>query len=299
MLKEKTKGDPNMLFTETPEKYLAPCAKAGALHHFTYESECYTQEHRKVTKNALVYLPYGYEDEPLRRYPVLYLMHGGGGDYDVFFGGQEGKTPLKTILDNVIAEGLAQPMIVVTPTFTVPGWPEDQRAVGVAGVLTERFPQEVNNDLLRAVDAAFRTVPERHSRAFGGFSMGGETTWRVMAGCLDKIGVYMPLSGDYWAIAMKGGADYPEETADALVSHISTSGVPCGDYRVLAFTGDKDIAFAAMDPMVKAIGRRAPWFTWGENPGEGNICYCLKKDGLHTYEACYEYIYLALPHLFK
>lgn len=288
-----------MQFTTTPEKFLAPCEKAGALHRFTYESECYTGEHRKVTKEALVYLPYGYDAELERRYPVLYLMHGGGGNQDVFFGGQEGNTPLKTILDNVFAEGLAQPMIVVTPTFTVPDWPDDQRAVPVAGVLTKRFPQEMNADLVPAVDAAFRTVPERHSRAFGGFSMGGETTWRVMAGCLDKVGVFMPLSGDYWAIAMKGGADYPQETADALVENIRKSGIAAGDYRVLAFTGDQDIAFPAMDPMVKALGQRTEWFTWNETPDAGNLCYCLKKDGLHTYEACYEYIYLALPHLFK
>ena len=40
-----------------------------------------------------------------------------------------------------------------------------------------------------------------------GFSMGGESTWTIMANCLDLVGVYMPLSGDYWAIAMRGGAE--------------------------------------------------------------------------------------------
>ena len=71
------------------------------------------------------------------------------------------------------------------------------------------------------------------------------------------------------------------------------------DYRVLPCTGDKDIAYEALDPMVHELEKRQPWFTPGELPTEGNLCYCLKPDGWHTYDDCYEYLWLMMPWLFS
>lgn len=279
-----------MQYTPIPKEMYAPCAKPGTLQHFTYPSG-------GKEKAALVYLPHGYEDAKAD-YPVLYLMHGGGGDHNEFFGGLEARTPLKNLLDNAVAAGYVKPMIVVTPTYMIEGVEGARRQIGEAVQLTHRFPREFKEDLIPAIDGAFRTIADRKARAFGGFSMGGETTWSVMAQALSHVWCLLPMSGDYWAIALKGGKDFPAETADALIADIAKSGIAPADYRVLACTGDKDIAYEALDPMVHELEKRQPWFIPGETPTEGNLCYCLKPDGWHTYDDVYEYVWLMLPWLF-
>lgn len=284
-----------MEFQPVPGGLYLPCEQAGTLLPFAYE----TQEGGKaIPKRAMAYLPYGYGEDPARRYPVLYLMHGGGGDEEEFWGGPADESPLKNLLDQCFAAGRAAPFIVVTPSYLLPGQASAHRDVKAACALTHRFPQELSRDLIPAVDGRFRTVPARRSRAFGGFSMGAETTWSVMAGCLPEVGVFLPMSGDFWAVEVRGGETRPRETADALIGAIRASGVGPGDYRVLACTGDRDIAFGAMDPMIHELAQRSPWFDLRERPGEGSLCYCLKKDGVHTYDDCWAYVYNMLPWLF-
>ena len=280
-----------MQYMPVPKEVFSPCANAGTLQPFTYES-------RGKQKRALVYLPHGYADSTAE-YPVLYLMHGGGGDENEFFGGLEAKTGLKNLLDNMIAAGRCRPMIVVAPTYLIEGVEGARREIGEAMRLTHRFHEEFRRDLVPAVQAHFRAADDRKMRAFGGFSMGGETTWSLFANAADLVYTVLPLSGDYWAMGLKGGKDFPEETADALIASLQALGVTPGDYRVLPCTGDKDIAYEALDPMVHALEKRQPWFTPGETPAEGNLCYLLKPNGWHTYDDCFEYLCHIAPWLFN
>lgn len=279
-----------MKYTPVPKEVFSPCDQAGTLQLFTYES-------RGRQKRALVYLPYGYADNAAE-YPVLYLMHGGGGDHNEFFGGLEARFGLKNLLDNMIAADRCRPMIVVAPTYLIEGVEGARREIGEALRLTHRFPEEFRNDLVPAIQAHFRAADDRKMRAFGGFSMGGETTWSLFAQAADLVYTILPLSGDYWAMGLKGGKDFPEETADALIASLEALGVTPGDYRVLPCTGDKDIAYEALDPMVHALEKRQPWFTPGETPAEGNLCYLLKPNGWHTYDDCNEYLYHIAPWIF-
>lgn len=279
-----------MKYTPAPKAMFEPCDRPGTLERFCYDS-------RGKRKDALVYLPYGYE-ESTADYPVLYLMHGGGGDSNEFFGGLEARTGLKNLLDNAIDSGYVRPMIVVTPTYMVDGVEGARRQIGEALQLTHRFPEEFRHDLLPAIHRHFRAADDRKMRAFGGFSMGGETTWSIFSQAADLVYTVLPLSGDYWVMGLKGGKDFPEETADALIASLQALGVKPGDYRVLPCTGDKDIAYEALDPMVHALEKRAPWFIPGETPAEGNLCYLLKPNGWHTYDDCFEYLYLIMPWLF-
>lgn len=279
-----------MHYAPIPKEMYAPCKKPGTLRRFFYQAHC-------GQKDALVYLPNDY-DTNSSDYPVLYLMHGGGGDSNEFFGGLEAHSSFKNLLDNAIATRYIKPMIVVTPTYMIEGVEGARRQIGEALNLTHRFPQELMENLIPAIDAAFCTRPDRKSRAFGGFSMGGETTWSVMAQALSHIWCLLPLSGDYWAMGLKGGKDFPVETADALIADIAKSGIAPEDYRVLACTGDKDIAYEALDPMVHELEKRQPWFTPGETPMDGNLCYLLKPNGWHTYDDCFEYIWQMMPYLF-
>ncbi len=111
------------------------------------------------------------------------------------------------------------------------------------------------------------------------------------------VKTFLPLSGDYWAVCMKGGKDYPRETVDALLQNMENAGVAPRDVRILAATGDGDIAFEALDPMMKDMAAR-PEFTLDEIPGNGNLCYLLKTGGTHCYQHCWEYIWQLLPYVF-
>lgn len=283
-----------------PEEYLVPVepGKGGTIRSFAYAD-------RGLARRALVYLPRAYEEDPALRCPTVYLMHGGGGDEEEFFGGTEGRTPLKTLLDRMIEGGLIRPLIVVTPTFTRPkeegaDGPDPERVrvhAGDAAALTAVFWRELGESLIPAVDRAFRTIPDRSARAFGGFSMGAEATWSVLCRGGQYVKYYLPMSGDFWAVCVKGGKDRTEETCGALIDGIGKSGLSPEDYRIYAATGTEDIAYEAMRPMVEELLRRAPWFKSADEPEGGNLTWRVSP-GWHAYDWCWDYIFRGLPAFF-
>lgn len=140
---------------------------AGAVEIFEYDSAV-TGRKRK----AHVYLPPGYSTD--RRYPVLYLLHGIGGDEMEWL---RYATP-NVILDNLISEGKAEPMILVLPNGRA--LPDD-RPVGnpftpekVAGF--EKFERDLLDHLIPAIEAKYSVQADREHRALAGLSMGGGQT---------------------------------------------------------------------------------------------------------------------------
>lgn len=128
------------------------------------------------TKSAYVYLPYGYEEDEIVRYNILYFMHGGGGNAGQFY---NRSYALNDILDHAIENGELDPLIVVTPTFYLPQ--DTDTGVSNAGQRVSVFHQEFIQDLMPDVESRYRTYAEstdeegleasRNHRAFGGFSM--------------------------------------------------------------------------------------------------------------------------------
>ena len=98
---------------------------------------------RSVKKSAYVYLPYGYSKE--KEYNILYLMHGTGDDEKYWL---KTNPYNKTMLDNMIADGDIEPLIVVTPTFYV----EDDCADDL-DQLTYSFAKELRNDLMPEIES--------------------------------------------------------------------------------------------------------------------------------------------------
>ena len=129
-----------------------------------------------------IYFPPGY-DNGKERYPVFYLLHGGG-DEDSGWStiGRAG-----FILDNLIAEKKAQPMIVVMPNGSLPrpanlppatpGTPPDP---AVTAALQDRFTNELLKDVAPFVEKNYRVAPGAANRAIAGLSMGGGQTTRVV-----------------------------------------------------------------------------------------------------------------------
>ena len=128
-----------------------PCENAGTLEELIYETKAYGTDSRTLNKRALVYLPYGYDES--EKYNILYLMHGTGDDENYWLSTHETN---KTMLDNMIARGDIEPLIIVTPTFYVE---DDLKDTGL-DPLTYSFREELRNDLMPAVESKYSTWAE-------------------------------------------------------------------------------------------------------------------------------------------
>ena len=234
-----------------PEEYYEEVTGGGRLEEVTYDSVIYCGDKSPVKKRTLVYLPAGYDDMSVSSYKVLYLMHGGGGSEEEFIYGQDRSLSLLHIIDHLIASGELEPLIIVTPSFYYSAEQSTTHDIQDAGILTKFYHNEFRNELVPLIDSKYRTIPDREHRAFGGFSMGGETTWEIMLNCLDLVKNYMPLSGDCWIAGEKGGATFAEKTSQLMREYIADKGFTDLSYNIFAFTGDQDIAFPALDAQTK------------------------------------------------
>ena len=143
--------------------------------------------------SLVVYTPPGYEDDPGKKYPVFYLISGTTDTEETWF--KVGKTNL--ILDNLIAQGKAQPMIVVMPYGNIAARVAEQkgdpkpddptRESKDAEVRAQAFEDDLVNHVIPYIDSTYRTINDRTSRAIGGFSRGGGQTLRTAFGNMDTF----------------------------------------------------------------------------------------------------------------
>ncbi|WP_343679557.1 alpha/beta hydrolase [Chryseobacterium arthrosphaerae] len=136
-----------------------------------------------TTRKALVYTPPGFKKG--EKYPVLYLLHGIGGDEKEWF---KNGTP-QIILDNLYAKGKLSPMIVVLPNGRAM---KDDRATGdiMAKDKVEAFAafeKDLLNDLIPFVEKKYPVKKDRNNRAIAGLSMGGGQTLNFGLGNIDRF----------------------------------------------------------------------------------------------------------------
>jgi enterochelin esterase-like enzyme len=149
--------------------------------HGSLNIDWYASASLKLTRRVFVYTPPGYLSGT-GRYPVLYLLHGGGGDEEAWT--SMGRTP--QILDYLIAQGKAKPMIVVMTNGNADQAaaqnlvPPAPRAGGTSSSPTAAsvlaFPESLVADVVPYIDKTYRTLPDRQNRAIAGLSMGGMHT---------------------------------------------------------------------------------------------------------------------------
>ncbi len=136
-----------------------------------------------VRRRALIYTPTAYSKN--KKYPVLYLLHGIGGDeFEWLKGGHP-----QVILDNLYGQGKVEPMIVVMPNGRAM---KDDRAVGnifdTAKVQAfETFEKDLLNDLSPHIEKHYPVYTNREHRAIAGLSMGGGQALNFGLGNLDKF----------------------------------------------------------------------------------------------------------------
>jgi enterochelin esterase-like enzyme len=207
---------------EIPEKgvdfYLPKDVPHGEVRERWYFSKT-TEAWRRI----FVYTPPGYDYDRETRYPALYLQHGAGEDER----GWPNQGRVGFIMDNLLAERKARPMIVVieqgyarrpgdpppsprpparpaAPGQSTPPRPDFSR-------MSSAFEEVMVKDLIPMIDAAYRTIPDRENRAMAGLSMGGMQTFQITLKHLDLfayIGGFSGAGGGF------GGAPFDAKTAN-------------------------------------------------------------------------------------
>ena len=155
------------------------------IEHGQIRSIHYYSEINGTYRHINVYVPAEYEHNPEKRYPVLYLLHGSGEDETGWL--NQGHADF--IMDNLIAEGKAVPMIVVMMSGDMVTTPEIRSVEGAS--VTDVYI----NELVPYVDKTFRTLTDREHRAMAGLSRGGGQTFRTVLPNLDKFAYMGGLSG--------------------------------------------------------------------------------------------------------
>lgn len=199
-----------------------PYDKTQNVPHGEIRMKKYWSEMTQAWRMSYIYTPPAYDKNVNERYPVLYLQHGGGEDETGWvFQGRMGD-----IMDNLIAEKKAVPMIVVmdrgyaslpgaassanrmdNPQMNAflagaaaPASPQPPRAPDAnrpAGPprAPSIFPELLAKEIVPMIDSSFRTKTDRESRAMAGLSMGGGHTFQVVMANLDKFAYLGGFSG--------------------------------------------------------------------------------------------------------
>ena len=148
---------------------------------------------RQEWRRCMVYTPAEYDKSPSKKYPVLYLQHGMGENETSW--ANQGK--MNFIMDNLIAEGKAKPMIVVMDNGNIevfknkPGEsPAEARAKFGA-----QFPAILVNEIIPHIESNYRTLTDRENRAMAGLSWGGLLTFNTTLNNLDKFAYIGGFSG--------------------------------------------------------------------------------------------------------
>jgi enterochelin esterase-like enzyme len=139
----------------------------GSLNIHTYVSTTLGRQ-----RALHVYVPPEYYSQANKRFPVLYLFHGGGGSELEW--PNEGRT--NVILDNLIAQKKAVPMIIVIPNGNIGGGPSAGPGVPASGIGMQSYDiieKETVNDIIPFIEKHYRTLSNRENRAIAGLSAGG------------------------------------------------------------------------------------------------------------------------------
>ncbi|NLZ19551.1 MAG: esterase [Bacteroidales bacterium] len=212
----------------------------GTVSHPWYDSKVLG-----INRRLTVYTPYGYEANPKKKYPVLYLLHGAGGDEEAWI--SMGRTA--QILDNLIEKGLAEPMIVVMPngngnqqaaqTLNLPtapqqfdrnafqSMPEAQRNRAMNGYVVS-----LCEEIVPFIEKNFRVIAKPEARAIAGLSMGGGHT-------ITASNLY-PQMFDYICPLSAAGSATPEQVAALKKAGVKLYFLACGDADFL-FEGSKNL----------------------------------------------------------
>ena len=227
---------------EKSKLYIDAEEKQGVLSKVWYPSPAFG-----ASRRMYVYTPYGY-GETKKKYPVLYLQHGGGGDEDAW----SALGRARQILDNLIAQGEAEPMIVVMPNaspnqLASPDIMEPIPGPSLFGMDMESeefhaggaYTKSLVEDIIPYVESHFNVIAKKEGRAIAGLSMGGIYTLYNTA--------RHPELFDYIGVLSMGFT--PGRDAKAELTPIKDAG-----YKLYwVGCGETDMAYDNAERLLKAL----------------------------------------------
>jgi enterochelin esterase-like enzyme len=263
---------PNLLATENAVHVPGPPSLPwevndvphGEVHHHFYKSSIAGDD-----RDYYVYTPAGYDPAAKKAYPVLYLLHGFSDDAS----GWTAVGHANVILDNLIAQNKAKPMIVVMPlgygTMEFPrlGWDAWEHPE-LRDANFKKFKQALLTEVMPQVESEYRIAKDRNARAIAGLSMGGSESLLTGLNNLDKFS---------WVGAFSSGGipedfqkDFPSLDAKAN-QQLHLLWIACGTEDHL-ITVNRSLRDWLKTKGVKLIEIETPgmhtWMVWRRNLAE-------------------------------
>jgi enterochelin esterase-like enzyme len=205
-------------------------------------------------RQCYVYTPPAYDSNLTAKYPVLYLLHGGGEDERGW--AQQGKTDM--ILDNLIANKNAKPMIIVMMDGNFSGG-------GIAGFgeqSLKTFENELKQSVIPFIENNFRAATGAGNRALAGLSMGGLQTLYAGLKNTDMFAYLGVFSSGWWAnqpALSQPQYDFMKQNAATINSNLKSFWVSQG--------GKEDIAHANCKIMLGKFDEMGVKYVYSEYPG--------------------------------
>lgn len=239
--------------------------------HGLISENIYFSKITNAWRRCFVYTPAEYNIKTKERYPVLYLQHGSGEDETGW--AVQGKANL--ILDNLIAEGKAVPMIIVMDN----GYaykPQDKTVTDNKTRPVSVFEDVMIQEIIPMIDAKFRTKAGREHRAIAGLSMGANQTMRIIMNNLDKFSFMGGFSGtpNYPSADVIDPATFLDgkyKNGAELNKKLKLLWLGLGTKEPNPFPGSVG-AFRAM------LDKQGIKYTWYESPGTAHEWLTWRRD---------------------
>ena len=230
--------------------YYKEATQRGNVRTVWYDSPTIGMQRRMT-----IYTPYGYENNPRGKYPVLYLLHGAGGDEEAWI--SMGYT--RQIMDNMIEKGEAEPMIVVMPNGNP--WQEAAKTYGLPErqfdwrdpAFANLYVNSIVKDIIPYVEKHFRTINKPEGRAVAGLSMGGGHTMAVTNLYPGMFGYICPLS-----MGIREGQEIDSQLQAIKKAGYKLYWVGCGD---------QDFLFESANALHQALERNGLEHTYHVSGG--------------------------------
>ncbi len=244
-------------------------------------------------RHCFVYTPPDYDTNFSARYPVLYLQHGMGEDATTW--PTQGRAGL--ILDNLLAEGKAKPMLIVMEDGGIaagvgggggrgrggfggrrggaPGPGDTTGATNAPGAAPQRgggrgfggaggggmgneLTQVMMADIIPMIDSKYRTIPDRQHRAMAGLSWGGTQTWQITQSHLDMFSYIGSFSAPFGFPSVPGGFNGLLGDPTAFAKQVNLMFISAGDTGDLGFNGSKSFHQALQQAGIKHVYYESP-----------------------------------------
>jgi enterochelin esterase family protein len=227
-----------------------------------------------LVRPLLIYTPPGYNEDTTKEYPVLYLIHGMTDTQETWY--KVGR--MNYILDNLIASGKAEPMIVVMPYANAyPALMKKNPGTQMNLMSTDMFTTELLKEIIPYTEKNYRTKEGRDNRAIAGFSLGGRQTLGAGLAHPDIFAYVCPMAPAVFEQGLDQEFNETYAPADKLQT-LKLLWIGCGK---------DDSLYAGSKALAKKLGSLKVKYE------------TLYSSGGHTWMNCRLYLATIVPKLFK